>query len=131
MSEQKPHIVDAFLANQQLEQLQDYLQRGRALSETPVETLNARWLELMKAWIQDFSPKTDHREREDIGAELQLRGLEPPFDKAGEIMEQLRQKSREAADKRLRDPERLAQAEKSFNEQLADFEAKNKSNKTN
>jgi hypothetical protein len=128
MSEQKPHIVDAFLANQQLEQLQDYLHRGRALSEKSVETLNARWLELMSDWVRDFGSKTDHREREDIQAELQFRKLEPPFDQAAEIMEELRRKSR-VRDRLTSDPEHLARVERWLNEAIANFEAASKGTK--
>jgi hypothetical protein len=126
MSEQKPDIVDAYLANQQLEQLQDYLHRGRTLSEKSVEILNERWLELTSDWARDFGSKTDHREREDIQSELQLRKLEPPFDQAAEIIEEIRRKSREHD---RSDPERLARVEKSLNEAIANFEAASKGTK--
>jgi hypothetical protein len=124
-------IVEAFLANQQLERLQYYLQRGRPLSRVPLATLNAHWIGLMRAWVQNFTPRMDHREREDIEAELQLRKLEPPFDQAREVMDQLKQKSREQTDRLLADPLRLARTEISLREEIAEFEAENKDTKKN
>jgi hypothetical protein len=73
-------IVEAWLANQQLERLENYLQRGRPLSDVSLEELRTHWVALMRAWAQHVRGGIDNREREDIEAEMTLRKVEPPFD---------------------------------------------------
>jgi hypothetical protein len=121
-----PDIVEAWLANQALERLQDYLKRGRSLAATPLGTLNGRWVYLMRTWGEDVRGKADHREREDIEAELQLRKVKPPFDLVKDAMAVLRQKSKEAMAELERDPERLAREERDLAEKIASFEATTK-----
>jgi hypothetical protein len=74
-----PHIVDAWLTNQQLQRLQDYLKRGRPFASAPLEELRPRSVALMRQWSKSIRG-FDHRERDDIEAEMQLRKVEPPLD---------------------------------------------------
>ncbi len=121
-----PDVVEAWLANQALERLQDYLKRGRSLAAAQLETLNSRWVYLMRSWAEDVRGKADHREREDIEAELQLRKVEPPFDLVKGAMATLRQKSKQAMAELQRDPERLAREERDLAEKIKSFEAATK-----
>jgi hypothetical protein len=41
---EKTHIVDAWLANKELERLEDYLKRSRPLLGVPLEELRERWM---------------------------------------------------------------------------------------
>ena len=72
-------IVTAFLQNQSLEQTQDYLARGRRFAKLDVGQLNEDWIIAVRSWL---ARKDRARERmmDDLTAELQLRGSEPPYD---------------------------------------------------
>jgi uncharacterized membrane protein YebE (DUF533 family) len=88
---EKPHVVDAWLANQQIERLADYLKRGRPHESATLEELKARWVRLIKDWAK--SPgSVDRREREDIEAELQVREVGPPVELAKEALDVQRRK---------------------------------------
>jgi hypothetical protein len=68
--------ADALLENKRLEQLQDYVARGRALSKASTEDLFARWIAWLNAWADGHRPQ--FRDYEDIEAELKLRNVKPP-----------------------------------------------------
>jgi hypothetical protein len=68
--------ADALIENKRLEQLQDYLVRGRPLSKAPTDDLFARWIAWLNAWADGHRPQ--FRDYEDIEAELKLRSIKPP-----------------------------------------------------
>ena len=68
-----------------------------------MEELRSRWVALMEKWAETLQ-RVDHREREDIEAEMQMRKVSPPFDLAKDAIEKFRQKSKERTDKILQDP---------------------------
>src|SRR5262245_42208258 len=53
-----------------------YLQRGRYLAGVS----KSRWLALFREWAKDLKAPQDHQARQDIEAELDLRGEELPTD---------------------------------------------------
>src|SRR5271163_4805281 len=85
------------LQNQELDDLESYLSRGRQLADAPTEELESRWTAQMREWVKNFTG-FDHRERDDIQAELQLRGIEPPIRLVEDVMRSLRQLGQKAAD---------------------------------
>jgi hypothetical protein len=125
---EKPHIVDVWLANQQLERLEEYLKCGRPLASASIEELKARWVTLTENWAK--SPRgVDHREREDIEAEMQVRKVSPPVELAKDAIQTLRRKSKERTDKILQDPERYARMARELHEEVDQFEATTKGKK--
>jgi hypothetical protein len=125
---EKPHIFDAWLANQQLERLEEYLKRGRPLASAPIEELNARWVTLTENWAN--SPRgVDHREREDIEAEMQVRKVTPPVELAKDAIQTLRRKSKELDAKIFQDPEHYARMARELDEKVDQFEATTKGKK--
>jgi len=72
-------MVEAWLANKELERLEKYLNRGRPFAELPLEELQVRWVALVRSWAEDILG-SDTREREDIEAELRYRRVAPPAD---------------------------------------------------
>jgi len=118
-----PDIVEAWLANQAMERLENYLRDGRRLRETPVDMLRARWIKEMRAWADNCRTKFDHREHEDIEAEMSLRKIEPPFDEIKDAMQTIRKASKEHMDELRRDPERLAHKESEIDDAIARFKA--------
>jgi hypothetical protein len=123
----KPDKVEAWLANQALKRLHDYLNRGRPLGATSLETLKARWVYLTEAWSEPTTArgKDEHHEREDIESELQLRKIGPPFDQI-KACERLRQANKNLLEELERDPGRLASYESKLNAALVQFAAEAK-----
>jgi hypothetical protein len=72
-------MVHAFLQHRSIEQTQDYLARGRRFATLDVGQLSEDWIIAVRSWL---SRKDRARERlmDDLTAELQLRGSEPPYD---------------------------------------------------
>src|SRR5215510_11354500 len=71
-------IVNAFLQHKNMEQMQDYLARGRRFAEFDVERLNKDWIIAVRSWLAD-KHRTKERMMDDLAAELRLRGVEPPY----------------------------------------------------
>ena len=62
-----------------IEQTQDYLARGRRFATLDVGQLSEDWIIAVRSWL---ARKDRARERmmDDLTAELQLRGSDPPYD---------------------------------------------------
>jgi len=71
-------IVSAFLQHKSMEQMQDYLARGRRFAKFDVERLNKDWIIAVRSWLA-HKHRTKERVMDDLAAELRLRGLEPPY----------------------------------------------------
>ena len=71
-------VVNAFLQNKSMEQMQDYLTRGRRFAKLEVERLNTDWIIAVRSWLA-HKHRTKERMMDDLAAELRLRGLEPPY----------------------------------------------------
>src|SRR5271166_534074 len=71
-------MVHAFLQHRSVEQTQDYLARGRRFATLDVGQLSEDWTIAVRSWL---ARKDRARERmmDDLTAELQLRGFEPPY----------------------------------------------------
>src|SRR5579862_8400531 len=67
-------VVQAYIENECLLKLEDYLKRGRQLAGVDAEELIALLKSLFRDWAGGV--KIDHREREDIMAELELRNVD-------------------------------------------------------
>jgi hypothetical protein len=122
------HIIDVWLANKQLERLEDYLKRSRPLAGVPLEELRGRWIVQMRKWAKSVSG-FDHREHEDIEAEMKLRRVEPPVDLAKDALETIHRKSKEITDDLLKDPVSAARAEQELSAEIAQFKATTKGTK--
>jgi hypothetical protein len=75
-----PYFV-AYIQIKRQNELASYLRRGRQRAQTPTETLEGRWVALMRQWGGAWGKGNwdfDHRERDDVEAELELRGIELP-----------------------------------------------------
>ena len=71
-------IVNAFLQHKSMNQMQDYLARGRRFAELDMERLNKDWIIAVRSWLA-HKHRTKERLMDDLAAELRLRGLEPPY----------------------------------------------------
>jgi hypothetical protein len=82
-------IVNAFLQHKSVEQMQDYLARGRRFAKLDVGRLNKDWIIAVRSWLA-HKDRTKERLMGDLAAELRLRGLEPPY---GAIEQELADRS--------------------------------------
>jgi hypothetical protein len=58
----------------------NYLRRGRYLAGVGTPELKSQWLAKVRQWLRDgIKAPQDHRSREDIEAELEIRGEEVPW----------------------------------------------------
>jgi hypothetical protein len=71
-------VVNAFLQHKSLEQMQDYLARGRRFTKLDVRQLTEDWIIAVRSWLA-HKGRTKERMMDDLTAELRLRGLEPPY----------------------------------------------------
>ena len=71
-------IVNAFLQHKSMEQMQDYLARGRRFARLDVGRMNKDWVIAVRGWLA-HKHRTKERLMDDLVAELQLRGLELPY----------------------------------------------------
>jgi hypothetical protein len=81
-------FISSYIDNMSLEQLRDYVKRGRQFALMGIDNLNARWVESFNAWA--ISRDSNGQEWEDIAAEFTFRGLRPPFDLVKGAFESLR-----------------------------------------
>ena len=61
-----------------MEQMQDYLARGRRFAKLDVGRLNNDWTNAVRSWLA-HKHRTKERMMDDLAAELRLRGLEPRY----------------------------------------------------
>src|ERR1700683_212794 len=113
-------LVDAWLANQRLEQLEGYIKRGRSLANISVGELRARWMAAIRAWASSLS-EFDHEEREDIEAEMKLRKTEPPYDLVREQLNAIRIAAKNVGAEILNDPERRDAIDRHLTAEISQF----------
>jgi hypothetical protein len=72
-------LIDQFLQHRKMEQTQDYLSRGRRFAALDAGQLSEDWVNAVRRWL---ARKDRSRERtmDDLAAELELRGSEPPYE---------------------------------------------------
>jgi hypothetical protein len=117
--------VEAYLRNQEQEQADDYRKRGRKLAAVETEHLKQQWVDAFKRWAA--GNRADHRVREDIQAELLIRGHEVPFELVQGELAALKATSRATDERLFRDPARLARADAALSEEVEAFRRKSRS----
>ena len=81
--------MNAFLQHKSMQQMEDYLARGRRFAKLDVERLNKDWIIAVRSWLA-HKHRIKERMMDDLAAELRLRGLEPPY---GAVEQQLADRS--------------------------------------
>jgi hypothetical protein len=82
-------LVDGLIDNRSQEHIEDYVGRGRQLASRDDVYLRHAWVGAMKIWNAKLANAVDHKLREDIQAEMLLRGYQPPFELVKEEMKTL------------------------------------------
>ena len=122
MSDNDPldDAVEGWLINQQSLSTEDYLKRGRRFKEKEIGFLKERWVELMRASFNH--DKTNIQERDDVRAEISLRGEELPAEMLTKEMKAFTDSFPDELERMEREePERLDEMERDLNIELAGF----------
>jgi hypothetical protein len=87
MTDDTDPLLESFMHHELMEETTGYLQRGRAHRMLETAEVEDRWVEAFKAWAAG-GYKGGARDMDDCGAELRLRGLDPPYERvSAEIAE--------------------------------------------
>jgi hypothetical protein len=122
MADSDPTLISSYGAFNRQRRLANYLTRGRHLAGIDTEKLKAEWIIRYREWARDLKAPQDHQSREDIEAELDMRGEEIPADPEG-----FRQFC-ESMDRAMAEPPTAAEqqrADAEFQEFLASIESPN------
>jgi len=103
----------------------DYVSRGRAHRDLTDANLVCAWAAVFRAYSHNPEPAGPLRSAlKDLGAELDLRRIEPPFDDVREDMERLKAATDQLFAQLRADPERLAEVERDVQLDLISFRAR-------
>jgi len=72
--------VELFWANEQADQIADYVTRGRIYERLTDGELAEKWIHAFKMFAAARSDQCRRAIETDLKAEFQLRGIEPPYD---------------------------------------------------
>jgi hypothetical protein len=73
-------FVRSWIERQVPGEIADYVRRGRPLAATEFVVLRRHWIAQMELWSNKTAGAEDHKLREDIQAEMRIRGYAPPFE---------------------------------------------------
>ena len=68
------------LQHAQMNETQDYVERGRALASQTDDEVKSVWVGMFERWFDEKTAE-NRRNMDDAAAELRLRDLEPPYDR--------------------------------------------------
>lgn len=112
--------VRSFLAEKEMQEVRSYVSRGRSLRSVATDHLSGEWVSLVREWAADPRQPTNIR-RDDIQAELTLRGIEPPYHLVKGELEAITKAATDAY-------ENMSEAERrEYGAEIVDFIAKEKS----
>jgi hypothetical protein len=82
----KRNIVKALLADELMNQMRNYLVRGRHFSDSTLQTLHRDWITSIRGLFGDHD-RTHEQDYYDLTAEFQLRKIEPLYEPVRPIIE--------------------------------------------
>jgi hypothetical protein len=129
-------LISAYLRNQELEEAQAYVDRGRKLAKVETRELKDRWVvafrkmaDARQAW--NHEPNGNRRNRTDIEAELLIRKVKLPYAAVEKEKAALLAAAKAGIRELQRDPARLLRVEVEFQADLTAFEEKVKKSRPN
>lgn len=112
--------VLGWLTNEGSRDVEDYVKRGRQFKEKEIGFLKERWIEL---YLEMFNfDNTNGQERNDINAEIELRGEEPPYLTITKELEAYTEKAASEMDRlKKEEPDRYADINRDLDIKVANF----------
>jgi len=79
-ADEQCQLIRNWIERQVPEQIADYVDRGRMLAGRDYAELRRHWIYQMRLWSAKSASAEDHKLREDVQAEMRIRGFQPPYD---------------------------------------------------
>jgi hypothetical protein len=97
MDDENSAALEAYLANQTLEEAAAYAQRGRQFAMLENDDLEGRWAAAFRLWAECRIDRhsIDSQEMDDLAAEIALRGKQVPLNLVRREFEALRKAQRQ------------------------------------
>jgi hypothetical protein len=129
-------LVLSYLQNSTLEQAENYIKRGRSLSEVDAGELKDRWVHAFRRMVaaaqsRQRESNLKRRDRTDIEAELLIRNVDLPYDAVRKEMKALFSAAEAAIKDLRRDPSRVLDVEAGLQADLSAFKQKGKTSTKN
>lgn len=129
-------LVLSYLQNSTLEQAENYIKRGRSLSEVDAGELKDRWVHAFRRMVaaaqsRQRESNLKRRDRTDIEAELLIRNVDLPYDAVRKEMTALFSAAEAAIKDLRRDPSRVLDVEAGLQADLSAFKQKGKTSTKN
>jgi hypothetical protein len=132
----KKDLVLSYLQNSTLEQAENYIKRGRSLSEVDAGELKDRWVHAFRRMVaaaqsRQRESNLNRRDRTDMEAELLIRNVDLPYDAMRKEMKALSSAAEAVIKDLRRDPSRLLDVEAGLQADLSAFKEKGKTSTKN
>jgi hypothetical protein len=116
-------LVDAFLADRAMRELEDYTKRGRLFEHLANDDLERRWATAFRDWasLRLQRQPSDTTDMDDLQAEIALRGRQVPLDLVKSEFDALRA----LQDESMQRQGALARMERDFSAELEEFKRRN------
>lgn len=114
-------VILSWIGDKRLQDVEDYVRRGRLLSGVPTEELMSRWVSLFKYWAFQPALVEPSHEYTDTESELQIRKIEPPFEQVEAEFKMIQDKTRIAYEAARKDPDRMKQGSEAALDDLTEF----------
>src|SRR5262249_14302593 len=82
-------LINSIIAEDNMENIRQYISRGRGFEHLNIEALKPRWISVFKALASDIENYQAIYENFDVDSEFQVRKIEPPSDTVKEEQEKL------------------------------------------
>jgi hypothetical protein len=129
-------LVLSYLQNSTLEQAENYIRRGRSLSEVDAGELKDRWVHAFRRMVaaaqsRQRESNLNRRDRTDIEAELLIRNVDLPYDAVRKEMKAFFSAAEAAIKDLRRDPSRVLDVEAGLQADLSALKQKGKTSTKN
>ena len=102
----------------------DYVRRGRAFRGLTDADLAGAWVAAFKAYSHNPAAAPFRLAFKDLGAEHDLRQIDPPFDLVREDLERFRAAAQQVFEQLIADPGHLQEVERDLQVDLSSFRAR-------
>jgi len=117
--------VELYLANEQVDQIADYAQRGRKYERLTDGELAEKWIHAFRLFADAPSDERRRALEIDLKAEFQLRSSEPPYDQVRSEINRVANNMSSGLETMKRDnPDAVDEMNEEFQQDIADLKAR-------
>lgn len=115
--------VRSFIESGQIDKIADYAKRGRLYAQLTDGELSEDWRQAVRVMAKDPFSFEPRRIEDDLRAEINLRGLQPPFDSVKEAFEEFISKVGEFHEELKKRPDDYQRANEELVRDIDEFKA--------